>query len=342
MKNIKVLIVGDSRKMKGGVSTVIKTMETSSLWDKYSYRWIECQVNSNKVAKILYLLRGFLISLFVMPKYDIVHFMTTPGSGMVVQLPMFLYSLLLRKKKVLHLHVGNQLKDYNENKVFRFCVKHSDLVLTLGGSWCEYVPVPEKWNGRVDYLYNPSPIPIEQKAWKKYFLFAAWFDLNKGYDILLKGFAKVVKKYPEWRLVMCGVGNEDEVLQFIKENGIEDNVDMPGWVEGEEKERYFKEAYAYCMTSLKEGLPMTVLESMAYGVPVISTPVGCLPEFIEDHKNGMLFDFKDADGLAKAMLELIEKQDLRADIARNASKTIADKFQLEVYVRRLDDFYSTL
>lgn len=339
MKNIKVLIVGDSRKMKGGVSTVVKTMEKSYLWKKYSCRWIECQINSNMIVKVLYLLRGFLLSLFVMPRYNIVHFMTTPGSGMVVQLPIFLYSVLLGKKKVLHLHVGNQLKDFQDSKVLGFCIKHSELVLTLGKSWCDYVPVPQGWKGKVDYLYNPSPVPMEQKEWKKYFLFAAWFDLNKGYDTLLKGFAKVVKKYPEWRLVMCGVGNESDVLHFIKEYGVENNVDMPGWVEGKKKECYFKEAYAYCMTSLKEGLPMTVLESMAYGIPVISTPVGCLPEFMEDHKNVLFFNFKDADGLANAMLELIENRNLRTDIVTNASRVIFDNFQVDAFASKLDDFY---
>lgn len=338
----RVLVVGDSRKMKGGVSTVIKSMETTSLWDKYECRWIQCQINSTKLHKLVYLIRGVFICMFVMPRYDIVHFMTTPGSGMLVQLPMFLYSLLLRKKKILHLHVGNQLKDYYDDKILRFCVEHSELVLTLGKTWCEYVPVPIKWGGRVDYLYNPSPAPMVQKTWKKYFLFAAWFDLNKGYDTLLEGFAKVIKKYPEWRLVMCGVGNVEEVLYYIKKNRVENNVDLPGWVDGDEKERYFKEAYAYCMTSLKEGLPMTVLESMAYGVPVISTRVGCLPEFLKDKRNVMFFNFRDSDGLAKVMMELIENQDLRIDVAKNANEIIADEFQLDVFVKRLDWFYINL
>jgi len=339
---MKILVVGDSRKMKGGVSTVIKTMEASPLWKKYSCRWVQCQINSTKLAKVLYLLKGIIECLFVMPRYDIVHFMTTPGSGMVVQLPMFLYSVLLGKKKILHLHVGNQLKDFQNDRVLRYCVKHSELVLTLGKSWCEYVPAPQKWCGRVDYLYNPSQSPMKQIEWKKYFLFAAWFDLNKGYDTLLEGFAKVNKKYPDWRLVMCGVGHFDELKGYIRKNKLENHVDLPGWVEGTVKDKYFREAYAYCMTSYKEGLPMTVLESMAYGVPVISTPVGCLPEFLEDHKNVIFFDFKDADGLAKAMIELIEHQDMRTKITKDASDTIKAKFQIEVFVRRLDGFYQEL
>lgn len=338
----RVLVVGDSRKMKGGVSTVIKTMENTSLWEKYDCRWVQCQINSNKLLKVAYLIRGFLYCLFVMPRYDIVHFMTTPGSGMVVQFPFFVYSLLLQKKKVMHLHVGNQLKDYYNNKLFRFCVKYSDLVLTLGKTWYEYVPVPEKWNGRVDYLYNPSPVPIKQKKWDPYFLFAGWFDLNKGYDTLLEGFSKVLGVYPNWRLVICGAGNVDEVRYYIKKNNLEKNVDLPGWVEGEEKMQYFKNAYAYCMTSMKEGLPMTVLESMAFGVPVISTEVGCLPEFLRNKENVLFFNFKDSDDLAKNMIELIENKELREKITCSARQTITKEFQLDVFINRLDSFYNTI
>ena len=68
---------------------------------------------------------------------------------------------------------------------------------------------------------------------------ASFFNINKGYDILLKAFAQVVKKYPDWRLVMCGVGNVEEVKTFIAENGVGDNVDLPGWVEADERDKYF-------------------------------------------------------------------------------------------------------
>ena len=83
---MKVLIVGDSRKMKGGVSTVIKSMEANPIWDKYKCYWLQCQINKGMAWKVLYLAMGLLNSLFRVPMYDIVHFHTTPGPGMKVVL----------------------------------------------------------------------------------------------------------------------------------------------------------------------------------------------------------------------------------------------------------------
>lgn len=56
---MKVLFVGDSRKMRGGVSTVIKTIEKSSIWEKYNCNWLETQINATKIIKFWYLIKGY-------------------------------------------------------------------------------------------------------------------------------------------------------------------------------------------------------------------------------------------------------------------------------------------
>ena len=77
----KVLVVGDSRKMKGGVSAVIKTIESSFIWKKYHCHWVQCQINSSKILKILYLLNGYIDAFIRIPFYDIVYFHTAVGIG---------------------------------------------------------------------------------------------------------------------------------------------------------------------------------------------------------------------------------------------------------------------
>jgi glycosyltransferase involved in cell wall biosynthesis len=151
-----------------------------------------------------------------------------------------------------------------------------------------------------------------------------------------------VKKYPDWRLVMCGVGNVEEVKSFISENGVGDNVDLPGWVEGGEREKFFNNAYAYCMTSRKEGLPMAVLESLSIGIPVISTPVGCLPEFLTTDENIVFFDFEDADNLAKQMIRLIEDKELYNRLSENGVQVIADSFTSTKVFEKLDRIYQEI
>ena len=151
----KVLIVGDSRKMKGGVSTVIKSMEANPIWDKYKCYWLQCQINKGMAWKVLYLAMGLLNSLFRVPMYDIVHFHTTPGPGMKVVLPIILYTLLWRKKIVLHLHMGNQMRDYKDSKIFNWVMAHSDKVIVLGKTWQQFLVEEMKVKTSVEYLYNP-------------------------------------------------------------------------------------------------------------------------------------------------------------------------------------------
>ena len=247
---------------------------------------------------------------------------------------------------MLHLHMGNQMRDYKDSKVFNWVMAHSNKVIVLGKTWQQFLIDEMNVKTSVEYLYNPVPennAPRRNNADKsKYFLFAAFFNINKGYDILLKAFAQVVKNYPDWRLVMCGVGNVEEVKTFIVENGVGDNVDLPGWVEGKERDNYFNNAYAYCMTSRKEGLPMAVLESLSIGIPVISTPVGCLPEFLTTDENIVFFDFEDADNLTKQMIRLIEDKELYNRLSENGVQVIADSFTSTKVFEKLDRIYQSL
>ena len=87
---------------------------------------------------------------------------------------------------------------------------------------------------------------------------------------------------------------------------------------------------------------MAVLECLSIGVPVISTPVGCLPEFLLDNENVMFFDFEDADNLAKQMIKLIEDKDLYNRLSENGIQVISDSFTSTKVFEKLDRIYQDL
>lgn len=74
-----------------------------------------------------------------------------------------------------------------------------------------------------------------------------------------------------------------------------------GWVSGEAKDNAFKEAMIFCLPSYAEGFPMSVLDAWSYGLPVITTPVGGIPDVAQDGVNMLLFNPGDIDMLAKQM-----------------------------------------
>lgn len=337
--------------MRGGVSTVIKSMEQDPIWEKYHCHWLQCQINKGIAWKLLYFIWGLLSALVRVPMYGIIHFHTTPGPGMKVVLPIFLYALLWHKKTILHLHMGNQMRDYKNDMLFRWVMSKADQIIVLGKTWRDFLVEEMEVRSPVEFLYNPvnqnCTMTTDNRrqttdSYKKYFLFAAFFNINKGYDILLKAFARVVEKYPEWKLVMCGVGDTEDVKHYIAENHVENSVELPGWVEAEQRDEYFRHAAAYCMTSRQEGLPMSVLESLSIGVPVISTPVGCLPEFLTTNRNVLFFDFENAVQLEQQMIRVIEDSNLCEHLAKNGREVIELSFTPEKVFGKLDKIYARL
>lgn len=340
---MKVLFVGDSRKMKGGVSTVMKTLEKSSLWKKYHCRWIETQINSPcRIYKILYLLKGIIKGAFIIPQYDIIHFQTTPGKGMITLFPLFFYTLLWRKKIIVQLHMGNQIEGYVNDLSFKFWTKHANLILFLGHTWEEKIKRYLPKQVQTNFIYNPIPMQIQQSNYDKYFLYAAYFTENKGCDIFLKAFAQITENYPDWKIVMCGTGDIELVKRWIKEYKLESKVEMPGWIEGEQKHLLFSHAGAYCMTSYQEGLPMSVLEAISYGVPVISTPVGCLPEVLQHENSILFFKFGNSDGLANCMERIINDYSLRNQLSNESYRIAQSYFSVNKITQKLETIYNHL
>lgn len=340
---MKVLFVGDSRKMRGGVSTVIKTIEKSSIWEKYNCNWLETQINATKIIKFWYLIKGYLKGVYMIPQYNIIHFQTEPQKGTQTLFFFFLYAKLLKKKIIVQYHVGNQLEKCAFLWRFKFWLKYADKTLFLGDTWVKQMKnlIPNINNA--NYLYNPVSVQHKQCTPHKYFLFAALFRANKGCDILIKAFAKIAHKYPDWKIVLCGNGDyKPEIDRLIKDYNLFQQVELPGWIQDDQKHKYYQNAYAYCMCSYLEGLPMSVLEAMSYGVPIITTPVGCLQEFLVDKESALFFDYGNIDELATALETLIENKSLRTKIAENGYILAKEKFDTDVICKRLSKIYDNL
>ena len=343
-RNPRVLYVGDSSRMKGGVAEVIKALSGTWLWEKYNCRWLECQINDAKWKKWAYLLRALFKGLFLIPSADIIHFHSAVGNSLRVQFPFLLYSLCWRRKVIVHFHVGNQLSDASSDRFFRFYCRHADKVITLSDALRSYIPGFQEHPETVEFLYNPAPAIREKKGYAKYFLMAAFFtpDRNKGCDTVLKAMAALHREYPEWRLVLCGAGDMEGVTELIQANGLMTVVDTPGWVTGEDKDAFFSNAFAYVLASRKEGLPISILESMSAGLSVITTPVGSIPEVLEDRRSALFFPPGDDQSLFVAMRTLIENPALGKSLASAATDTVRERLSLNQFVGKLDTLYQSV
>lgn len=341
--NTRVLILATSRKTRGGITAVLKAHETGVQWKRFHCHWVQTHRDGNNVRKLLYLAFAWLDFLVRIPFYDIVHVHFSLGTTARRKVPFVKVAKALGKKVIIHLHCGSQINEiWNKDYTYLFSV--ADISLLLSENLLHMV---EEHTGKGhDYrvCYNPCPQirkePILQK--KKQILFSGTLYAGKGYQDLIRAFAKIAKKYPDWKVVFAGNGEVEKGKAISKELCIANQVEFLGWVSGEQKDRAFRESIIFCLPSYAEGFPMAVLDAWAYGLPVITTPVGGIPDVARDGDNMLLFNPGDIDTLAKQMEKMIVDEKLRESIAEESTLLAHTTFNVKTINKQLGDIYEEL
>lgn len=119
-------------------------------------------------------------------------------------------------------------------------------------------------------------------------LFLARAEKSKGLHIVMQAYKQLVERHPFLELSVCGIGRYlDEAKQFAKENKL-GKVTFHGNVSGKQKSQCFSEADIYVLPTEEEGMATSVLEAMAFGLPVITRPVGGVKDFFKEPEMGEL------------------------------------------------------
>ena len=341
--NTRVLILATSRKTRGGITAVLKAHETGEQWKRFHCHWVQTHRDGNNFRKIAYLAFAWLDFLVRIPFYDIVHVHFSLGTTARRKVPFVKVAKALGKKVIIHLHCGSQIHEI-WNKDYSYLFSVADVSLLLSENLLHMV---EEHTGKGrDYrvCYNPCPQickePVLQK--KKQILFSGTLYAGKGYQDLIRAFAKIAKKYSDWNVVLAGNGEVEKGRAISKELGIANQVEFLGWVSGEQKDKAFRESMIFCLPSYAEGFPMAVLDAWAYGLPVITTPVGGIPDVAKDGKNMLLFNPGDIDALAHQLEKMIIDENLRNRIALASLDFAENKFNQYTINKQLGELYEDL
>ncbi|MEM2192154.1 MAG: glycosyltransferase family 4 protein [Candidatus Hadarchaeales archaeon] len=177
----------------------------------------------------------------------------------------------------------------------------------------------------------------------KAILFVGLLDERKGVMYLLQAFKRVKKKIKDLKLVMIGKGPlHKKIVKFAKENGLENEIFLLGSVRNEEMPNYFRSALLTVIPSITtkkwaEQVGMANIQSMACGVPVVSTFSGAIPEYVKNGKTGILVPEKDAESLAEAIVKLLEDERLRKKLGKNARKYAIEHFDIRKNVQKCEE-----
>ena len=145
---------------------------------------------------------------------------------------------------------------------------------------------------------------------------------SKGFDILLEAFDRAAFGRPHWQLVIGGEGRELRGLrQRAEKSEHGDRIFLPGHVQGSEKERLFGEAAIAVVPSRRDMIPGVMLEFQAHGIPTVASAVGAIPEGAAGGKAARLVPPKDVHALADTLGELMDRSELRRQLAAGARET---------------------
>ncbi len=346
MANKRVLVVGSAEQSHGGVAQVIRTMKQMPVWQEYQCHWLGTQIQRNYAIKLWYAVKANIMALFIIRRYDIVHFHTVPDRiGLIIQLPVLLLARMGGKKIIMQIHMGNQLSRHTGNSLFKWCLHRADLIILLAERWQRlFTEFYADISAPTTVVYNPcEEIPEASYEKKEHvIIMAALFTDNKAPDLLLKAWQKIGHKHPDWRVYMLGNGEVERYRRMAAGMGLQDSVIFTGYITGAEKEAMFRRASILCMCSYEEGFPMVVLEAWKYGICVVTTPVGGLPDVLEENRNALVFDFGDWQKLADCLEHLINDTALRKQMTTYSRHFVEEKFSQEKINHQLSDIYRNI
>ena len=331
----KVLVIATSRKTRGGITSVVKAHETGEQWKKYHCRWIETHRDGNSIRKLWYLGTALVEYICLLPFYDIVH----------IHLATTQSAKWLSKKVILHFHPSNEkfLFEPMNSKLYRKLFSKADLVLVLSEQWRCWIKMALGLSNHIEVLYNPCPIVNRRDDLRKnHILFAGTIISRKGYETLIRGFARIAQEHSDWKVIFAGNGEIANAMKIVECCGIQNQVEFLGWVTDKDKEKVFQEASVYCLASDGEGFPMGVLDAWAYGIPCVVTPVGGIPDIVVDGENGLVFSIGDVDGLANKLRMIISDRTLRKNIVLGQDKYVKGAFNINGINRKLEKIYTRL
>jgi glycosyltransferase involved in cell wall biosynthesis len=173
-------------------------------------------------------------------------------------------------------------------------------------------------------------------------LFLGLLGNRKGIFDLLPAFKQASEEMPNLRLRIGGNGDVDATRVCVRTLGLENSVCLLGWISGSVKDQELHRADIFVLPSYNEGLPMSVLEAMAWGLPVVTTPVGGIPELIENRVDGLLVRPGDIGDLREALVSLAADRALRHRLGCNARERVERNHSAAQVLTALESVYAEL
>lgn len=251
---------------------------------------------------------------------------------------------------LLHLHAA-QIRQFHQTlggpgkALLGWMFRSADHTVVLGEVWRGWVADtfgvrPQ----RISIVYNGVPaIAVTRRTAPGFrLLFVGNLLERKGVADLLRAFASPAIQAREATLTLAGGGPVGQYQALAAELGVAGRVRFTGWVSQETARELMAESDALILPAYDEGLPLVILEALATRTPVICTPVGSIPEVLEDRVSALFVQPGQVTDIAAAILTLMDDAALRARLAEAGSVLYEQLFTMEAFARAIGGIYAAL
>ena len=347
---LRVAMLGPPSNTRGGIATVCSTLVAAPAMSRVDLRFYPTTIIGNRPQKL-----AFILSTHVR---------------------LLGRSLSGWRPHVVHIHAGSTPLSFYREALFHETAKatgastvlhlHSTVPLErrLGGSWSTDRRILGRPNRivvlhddmrhlvqsltkvPVQRLFNPVELPGVAHGphleGPPTILFMGRINDSKGAFDLLRVIPHVLQSVPQARFVFGGDGEFIRLRQEAADRGLDNHVEAPGWIGGAQRDAAFARAWVYCLPSHHEGLPLSVLEAMARGLPVIATRVGGVPAAVEDGATGRLIAPKDSAELARTLVQLLQDPNLIQQYGHAGRRRVESCFSRDAIAEQLLSLWQSL
>lgn len=345
---INVLMIGPDLKAQGGMATVEQNIFDAVRARGGHAEFVSTYAEGGKASKFVIAARAYARYMRMLRNCDLVH-VHMASRGSYERKKIFIRTAFKRGLPVvLHLHgsefgvwFSSECTDMKRDEIratFKACAK----VIVLSEEWRAYIVENEICDPtRIVVLHNSVYLPEKNTTDYacKQVLFLGRLGERKSPDTLLRAAVSVLESHPDATFVFGGDGDIERYRALASELGIGARCSFTGWVTGEERERLFDRSSIFCLPSRNEGMPMSALEAMAHGLATIATPVGGVPQVIEDGVDGLMVTVGDHEALAKALCSLMDDVEMRKRVGRMGREKVRERFSMNTYLSKVIEIY---
>ena len=357
-----VLLVGVTLPKIGGISLTIDKLQHNRIL-KESFQVGVC----NPYASEAGLLDRILSRFFHYPQKsqsdlallkssisefnpDLIHFFSSAFSGFWTNRHLTGYVHRMGIPYLLNMRGGGFIKFYQnctqrEKKRILDTLLRADLLLVQSDEWAEYYGSlhPEiRIAVLPNYVMIPDAAGLSEAARKNAILYLGHLKKSKGVALLLEAWRQLQPEIPEWELWLAGPDREGFVDAVSADELRRHRISYYGVVQGEQKEELLRQASIFVLPSEAEGLPNSMLEAMAYRIPVIVTPVGAVPGIIIDRENGLMIEIGNQQQLQNPITKLAGSPETRRQLSGAGFDSVQSRHSEQGFTNNLIKIYERM